>query len=122
MADTKYSPTDTKEQALKIKEAWTNIGPTSTYGDMTLDEYLAALTAFQDIEAHISGLEDQLTSARNKIVDVRYALWDKVKRARNGAKSKHGDDSDEFERFGGTRMSERNKPRADKPEEPSPAA
>jgi hypothetical protein len=35
------------------------------------------------------------------------ALWSLVKRARAGAKAKHGDDSDEYERFGGTRLSER---------------
>ncbi len=110
MADTRFSPPDTKEQATKIKEAWTNIGATSTYGDMTLAEFTAALTAFEAAETRIKSLEDQLTSARNEIVEVRYGLWDKVKRARSGAKSKHGDDSDEYERFGGTRMSERAKP------------
>ncbi|GAB4579416.1 MAG: hypothetical protein Fur0022_21540 [Anaerolineales bacterium] len=37
------------------------------------------------------------------------ALWNLVKRARSGAKAQHGDDSDEYEPFGGTRLSERNK-------------
>ena len=119
MADTKFSPPDTKEQAATIKEAWTNIGATSTYGDMTLAEFTTAFAALEAAEARIKGLEDQLISARNEIIDARYGLWDKVKRARSGAKSKHGDDSDEYERFGGTRMSERSKSRKTEPATPT---
>ena len=52
-------------------------------------------------------LNDQLTSARNDRDAARLALWNLVKRARSGAKAQYGDDSDEYERFGGTRLSER---------------
>ena len=119
MADNRFSPPDTKDQAVTIKEAWTNIGTTSTYGDMTLAEFTTSLTALESIEAKIKSLDDQLTSLRNQQVEARYDLWDKVKRARNGAKSKHGDDSDEYERFGGTRMSERAKPSKTAPKPPT---
>ena len=43
----------------------------------------------------------------SRYYNTRYALWNEVKRARAGAKAKHGDDSGEYERFGGTRISER---------------
>ena len=107
MADRSTSPVETKDQALRIKEAWANINPNATYGDLALAEFTAALTALGEAETAIQGLEDQLTSARNVQKERRYALWSLVKRARDGAKSRHGDDSDEYERFGGTRMSER---------------
>ncbi len=61
--------------------------------------------------------EDQLAAARDEPKDTRYALWDKVKRARSGAKAKHGDNSGEYERFGGTRISERQR-RTPAPEAP----
>ncbi len=59
---------------------------------MTLEGFTTALTGLETVEAQIKRLEDQLISARNEIVDARYAVWSKVKRARDGAKSKHGDD------------------------------
>ncbi len=60
-------------------------------------------------EAKIRQFEDQLMAARDEHKDTRYALWNEVKRARAGAKAKHGDDSGEYERFGGTRISERHR-------------
>ncbi len=96
----KRSPSNTKAQALQVREAWANIGPDMTYGDLTLAEF----------QAGIADVQDQLTNARNTFHARRNALWTMVKRARAGAKARHGDDSDEYERFGGTRMSER-KPR-----------
>ena len=106
-------PQDTKEQAHRIKEAWANIGVNVTYGDLTLAEFQAAITALETGEATVKSLEDQRTKARNAVQDQRRALWSLVKRTRAGAKAKHGDDSDEYERFGGTRLSER-RPRRSK--------
>ena len=111
MTSQQGGPTNTKEQALRIKEAWANIGANATYGDLTLAELQATITALETAEATIKGLEDQLTQARNAAHEKRRALWSLVKRTRAGAKAKHGDDSDEYERFGGTRLSERRPPR-----------
>jgi hypothetical protein len=107
MVDKKSSPSNTREQANQIKEAWTNIGQDAAYGDISLSDFTAALEALEKTEDTIRNLEDQLTNARNMLVKLRYELWELVKRARNGAKAKHGDDSSQYERFGGTRMSER---------------
>lgn len=117
MADKHNSPADTYEQAIQIREAWTNIGTANTYGDMQLTELAAAITALDTVEAKIRHLEDQLAVARDEHRDTRYGLWDKVKRARAGAKAKHGDNSGEYERFGGTRISERQR-RTPAPEAP----
>ena len=107
MANKQYSPSNVKVQATQIQQAWTNIGAEATYGDLSLVEFNAAMSAVEQVETTITNLEDQLTNARNLRKAKRYDLWTSVKRARNGAKSKHGDDSDEYERFGGTRLSER---------------
>ncbi len=101
------SPSHTKAQALQIREAWTNIGPDMTYGDLTLTGFQAGIAELEAVEATIADVQDQLTNARNTFHDKRSALWTMVKRARAGAKARHGDDSDEYERFGGTRLSER---------------
>jgi hypothetical protein len=79
----------------------------NTYGDLNLADVEAALAAVDAVDATIGTPEDQLTAARNERKAKRYALWDLVKRARAGAKAKHGDNSSEYERFGGTRISER---------------
>jgi hypothetical protein len=114
------TPANTKEQALQIREAWTNIGASEIYGDLTLVEFQAAITAQEAVETVIMRLQDQLTNARNEYHDRRYALWNMVKRVRAGAKARHGDDSDEYERFGGTRLSERQASSPSLPEDPTP--
>jgi hypothetical protein len=38
-------------------------------------------------------------------------MWDKVKRVRAGVKANYGDDSQQYEMVGGTRMSERKRMR-----------
>ncbi len=111
------SPADTKAQALRIREAWSNINPNQACGDMTLDDFKASIADFQEIETKIASTLDQLTSLRNAYHQRRGALWDRVKRARAWAKAVYGDDSDEYERFGGTRLSERKTRRARSPEE-----
>lgn len=114
MADTQHSPTDTREQAVQIKEAWTNMGSTVTYGGMTLTELETTIARLDSLASSIAQLEDRLTSARNEYQSTRYALWNLVKRARAGAKANYGDDSDEYQRFGGTRISDRARRRSTK--------
>lgn len=101
------SPTDTKEHAQQIQIAWQNFDPAATFGDLTLAQLTAGMTQLLDAEMQISQLEDQLTSARNAAKTKRHELWQMVKRVKAGSKAKFGDDSDIYERFGGTRMSER---------------
>lgn len=107
MADKQYSAPDTREQAVHIVNAWNNIGAANTYGALKLADIEAALAALDEVDATIGTLEDQLVAARNERQAKRYALWELVKRVRAGAKATHGDNSSEYERFGGTRISER---------------
>jgi hypothetical protein len=101
----------------RIKEAWTNIGQNTTCGDLTLAELQASITDLETAETVIARLQDLLTNARNELKDKRYTTWNLVKRVRAGAKAKHGDDSDEYERFGGTRLSDRRVRRRRQPDD-----
>ncbi len=107
MSGKQYSPSNVNDQAMQIKEAWSNIDAKATFGDLTLAEFDASLAALDAVDTTLKNLQDQVTSTRNERKAKRHALWTLVKRVRAGAKAKHGDDSDEYERFGGTRMSER---------------
>jgi len=76
-------------------------------GGYSLADLTTQITTLQSEETAKIAAEDALTSARNKVKDERHNLWEILKRIRTGVKSQFGDDSDEYERVGGTRMSER---------------
>jgi hypothetical protein len=107
MVDKMSSPPNTREQAEKIKESWANIDKEVAYGDISLTEFNTSLEEIKKTENNIRSLQDQITEARNILVKQRHELWELIKRVRNGVKAKHGDDSSQYERVGGTRMSER---------------
>lgn len=111
MADKQQSPTDTRDQAAQIKEAWAHLSKTVKYGDMALTDLEVMLARLDTLDTSMTQLEEQLASVRNEYNTTRYALWDAVKRVRAGARATHGDDSFEYERFGGTRLSQRRRPR-----------
>ena len=107
----KRSPTDTQEQAEQIIEAWKNIGNEHIFGELTLKDMKDSLDELEQMEMAIRNTQDRLTSLRNARLEKRRNLWDLVKRVRSVVKGQFGDDSDEYERFGGTRISERKPPR-----------
>ena len=107
MADRQRSPADTREQAVAVREAWTVQGAAQNYGSYVLADLQAALTALDATDATIANIEAQLTEARNDRLTKRHELWELLKRVRTGVKAEFGDDSNEYEMFGGTRMSER---------------
>lgn len=117
MADKEYSPADTRKQATRIRTAWSNIGREQQYGGIDYDDLDASIGELDVITARIIELEDHLNAARNQYRTTRHGLWETVKRARNGVKAHHGDDSIEYERFGGTRMSDRTHSRPKAPAE-----
>ena len=109
----KKYPTDVLEQAQTILSAWNIVGATTNLGTLLPASISADVTAAAPIEAQIVSLEAQLTDARNKRDALYDGLWQKLIRVRVGAKATFGDDSSQYELFGGTRRSDR-KPRARK--------
>lgn len=111
MVDKNSSPSDTREQAVQMRAAWSNIGNDNNYGDLTLEDIDASIAALDQASQAISSLEDQMVSARNDYWERRHALWEKIKRTKLAVRLRYGDESDEYERFGGTRPSQRRRPR-----------
>ena len=109
----KLYPTDVLEQAQSMLGAWNIVGATTALGTLLPAAISADLTAAAPIEAQISSLESQLMDARNKRDTLYDGLWQKLVRVRLAAKVTFGDDSSQYELFGGTRRSDR-KPRARK--------
>jgi hypothetical protein len=109
----KLYPTDVLAQAQSMLGAWNTVGATTTLGTLLPAAISADLTAAATTEAQIASLESQLTDARNKRDTLYDGLWQKMVRVRMAAKVTFGDDSSQYELFGGTRRSDR-KPRSRK--------
>jgi len=110
-------PTDAIEQAQSILTAWTQIGSeTVTFGELNYAALEAEVKQSIPIQADLEDLELKLTSARNQRDALNLSIWDKVKRVRAAVKGIYGDDSNEYELMGGTRLSERKTPTRKKKE------
>ncbi len=103
----KFFPTDVREQARGVLDAWKNIDPAMSLGQVTQAAMEADMAQALTLQTQLNVAEDQITELRNQRDDLHAALWDQVKRVRAGIKSIYGDDSSQYERVGGTRMSER---------------
>ena len=109
----KVYPSDVVMQAQDVLVGWGQVSTTLTFGALTPAALTADITAASPLEAEISKLEKQLGDKRNQRDILYNSMWDKVKRIRAGVKANYGDDSQQYEMVGGTRMSER-KPRTRK--------
>lgn len=107
----KLYPTDTLEQARNILVAWNLIDPTLKIGILTHEAIDSDLATVEALHKKILRLDKELSSLRYERDMACIGIWDKVKRARAGIKGVYGDDSMEYEKAGGTRRSERKKPR-----------
>ena len=99
------------EHALKRAAALAAIDPKLDLGNgLTLDSYNAAITAHEDnvdtYNTTLAGLDTQLTD-----IKVNEKKLDQLStRMLKGVSSKFGEDSDEYEKAGGKRTSERKRP------------
>ena len=107
----KLYPTDTLKQAQDVLIAWEQIDPGLTLGPLKLEEVSAEIEAVHALKIKISDLKITLINLRNQRDEAVLAVWDKVKRVRSGIKGLYGDDSTQYEIAGGTRRSEKKKPR-----------
>jgi hypothetical protein len=103
----KYYPSDIVERARAGVEAWRNIDPLLTFGEIDIPALEADSVEIGEIFAQIDSLETNLIDLRNRRDDLGVALWDKLKRLHAGVKAIYGDDSSEYEMVGGTRLSDR---------------
>ena len=107
----KVFPSNVVEQAQDVLVGWGQVSATLAFGTLNPAALTADLTAASPLESEISKLEKQLADKRNQRDILYNNMWEKIKRVRAGVKANYGDDSQQYEMVGGTRMSER-KPRA----------
>jgi hypothetical protein len=107
----KLYPTDTLEQAQSILSAWKLIDPALKIGPLTLEAIAGEMATVKELQEKIIHLQNELLDIRNERDAAIIGLWNNVKRARFGIKGIYGDDSTEYDLAGGTRQSERKKPR-----------
>ena len=107
----KLYPTDTLEQATDILIAWGQIDPALKFGPLTSESLATHLERVRALQVKILQMQRELSNVRHERDQACIAIWDQVKRVRSGIKSLYGDDSMQYEIAGGTRRSERKKPR-----------
>ena len=101
---------DTLAQAETLLRVWTD-NPTFSLGDLTLASFQALIATHKATRANTEALRTQLTKAVNDINGQREALFDAVSRGRSGMRAQFGADSTQYDQVGGTRRSERRRPR-----------
>ena len=107
----KLYPTDTAKQAQSILSAWDLIDPTLKIGSLTKAILLANVSTVAELQRKVVELQKALDTVRTDRDLATIELWNNIKRARSGVKGIYGDDSSQYELIGGTRRSERKKPR-----------
>ena len=107
----KLYPTDTLKQAQTIVTVWDHLGTVPLIGAQGYENLRANLDNVEELIDKIGRLEKELLSLRNERDAACSEIWDQVKRARAGIKGIYGDDSSEYQLAGGTRLSDRKRPR-----------
>jgi hypothetical protein len=107
----KLYPTDTLEQAQSILRAWKRIDPALKIGTLTLESITADVARVEGLQQKIVHLQYELMDIRIQRDEATIGLWNMVTRTRSGFRGIYGDDSTAYELAGGTRRSERKKPR-----------
>lgn len=107
----KLYPTDTLKQARSVLIAWKLIDPALKIGTLTLESITANVATVEELQAKIIHVQNELLDIRNQRDAATIGLWNQVTRTRAAFKGIYGDDSSEYKRAGGTRKSERKKPR-----------
>ena len=107
----KLYPTDALEQARDILVGWEYIDPALKIGPLTPESLSADLERVRALQQKIVQMQTELIQVRGDRDEICLAIWDQVKRVRSGIKGLYGDDSTQYEIAGGTRLSEKKKPR-----------
>jgi hypothetical protein len=107
----KYFPPNVLAQAQEILIGWAQVSATLVFGTLNPAALTTDMTTVTALESEISKLEIQLADKRNQRDIAYFSIWDKIKRIRGGVKAIYGDDSQQFEMVGGTRVSKRKSPR-----------
>jgi chaperonin cofactor prefoldin len=101
----------TLQEIRRALEGWQQIDPTLKLGSLTTSDVQSQIEAFTQLTAEITTAEIALTKLRNDRQMIQKQIHDSRKRILSTIKGLYGDDSNEYEMVGGTRMSERKRSR-----------
>lgn len=94
----------------QIARVWAD-NPSFTLGDVTLPQLQAMLDDLRNLRKQTEDLRTQLTALLNDTNAKSRAVTTVVTRARSGFRATFGPDSTQYEEAGGTRTSERKRPK-----------
>ena len=106
----KSYPSDVLAQAQQAVVGWGEVDSMLTFGPVTIVALTKDVNAAAPLQAEIERLEIQLGEKRDQRDILFNNMWDKVKRMRSGIKATYGDDSQQYDKVGGTRTSDRKSP------------
>lgn len=106
----KTFPSNTMSQARSMLDAWMQVNENMVFQDLNITHLRTKVDGYLPLEQQIINAENMLTDLRNQRDELLQDIWEDVKRARSGVKSFYGDDSPQYELFGGTRKSDRKPP------------
>lgn len=104
------------QEAKEVKEALEKIGD-DLPDAISVAALEARITALEAKVSELDGLNADRTRVVNEKGDMAEDLSDQLVRTRSGIKGLYGNDSSEYEMVGGTRASERKKPKRKEAEE-----
>ena len=107
------TPQDLQDELATIARVWT-ANPDFKLKEMSLEQFTARVAGWNDLLGQIKTREDELLMLRNTRSAQTDELWNIAVRARAGIKGYFGDDSNQYELAGGTRVSERKRRAATK--------
>lgn len=103
-------PANVQEQAHALQDALKEIDPNLKIGSFDLGHLTTNTSQARAALVQAQALDIQRDEAHQSLHTANAELWDVIKRIRNGIKGIYGDDSYEFEKVGGTRVSGRKAP------------
>jgi predicted transcriptional regulator len=113
----KPHPRNLLEQTRAMLTAWQKIDPSLALRDLSHAGLEAELNQAQQLQERMDALQTEMTAVREQRDALHATIWDHVKRMRSMIKAVYGDDSEQYQMAGGTRMSDR-KPGGRKPAAP----
>ena len=100
---------DIINEAEQIARVWTE-NPTFTLGDITLEQFKAAIDTLRANRNTTNEQRTSLTAAVNDANAQAVLVTGLITRARSGIRAAYGPDSTQYDQAGGTRSSERKRP------------
>lgn len=115
----KYPPEAVLTNSEQIARVWTE-NPTFTLGEITLPILQGKITDLRQKRDQVETLRTQLTALTNQVSAQASELATINTRALSGYRAIFGPDSSQYEQAGGTRASERKRPKSKKTTTPTP--